>query len=201
MTRFQSGLRSAAALAAAVAISGCVNLGGGKPPAMLLTITPAASLSSDASRSTSAADAITVGVPAVPQAIAVTRVAVAESPVAISYVKDAVWVEPPARLFQRLLAETIAAKTGKVVVDPRQLSAAAGAQLTGTLLSFGIDAQRQQAVVVYDASISRDSGSKIETRRFESRISVAAIDAASIGSPLNQAANKVATDVAIWIGK
>jgi cholesterol transport system auxiliary component len=131
----------------------------------------------------------------------VTRVAVAESPVAISYVKDAAWVEPPARLFQRLLAETIAAKTGKVVVDPRQLNAAAGAQLTGILQSFGLDAQKQQAVVIYDASISRDLGKKVETRRFEARISVGEIDAVSIGAPLNQAANKVAADVAAWIGQ
>lgn len=197
MMRIQSGFLVAGALV----LSGCVNLGGGKPPATLLTITPAASISADATRSAAAADAITVGTPTVPQSIAVTRIAVAESPVAISYLKDAAWVEPPARLFQRLLAETIAAKTGKVVVDPRQLNAAAGSQLTGILQSFGLDAQKQQAVVIYDASISRDLGKKVETRRFEARISVGEIDAVSIGAPLNQAANKVAADVAAWIGQ
>lgn len=199
--RLQSSHMSAFAFAAVLTLSGCVNLGGGKPPAMLLTITADSRLAADTVRSASAAEAITIGVPSVPQAIAVTRVAVAESPVAVSYVKDAVWVEPPARLFQRLLAETVAAQTGKLVADPRQLNAAAGTQLTGSLQSFGIDAEKQQAVVVYDATISREMGKKIETRRFEARVRVSVIDAASIGSPLNQAANKVATDVAKWVGQ
>ena len=35
----------------------------------------------------------------------------------VAYVKDAQWVEAPQRLFQRLLSETVAAKTPLVVLD------------------------------------------------------------------------------------
>src|SRR3546814_5391887 len=39
-----------------------------------------------------------------------------------SYVADTQWVDRPGRLFQRLLSETIAANTGRVVLNPDQFS-------------------------------------------------------------------------------
>jgi cholesterol transport system auxiliary component len=196
MTHF----RTAMMLAALLALPACVNIGGGKAPPQLLSISPATGVGADTQRSATAGEAITISTPTVPQAIAVTRVAVSDGPVTIAYVKDAVWVEAPARLFQRLLSETVAAKTGKVVVDPRQFAMSPGTQLSGALLNFGIDAQRQEAVVTYDASISRDRGKRVETRRFESRVGVGVIDAVNAGAAINKAANKVAADVAAWVG-
>jgi cholesterol transport system auxiliary component len=194
-------VRIALIMATALALGGCVKIGaGGKPPAQLLTLTAADGVRANTQHSATAGDAMTIGVPMVPQAIAVNRVAVADGPVAITYVKDAVWVEPPARLFQRLLAETVSAKTGRVVVDPRQFAITPATQLSGSLLAFGIDAQAHQAVVTYAASISRDRGKKLETKRFEARVGVGAIDAMSVGTALNEAANKVAADVAVWVG-
>jgi cholesterol transport system auxiliary component len=196
MTHFRTALMMAALLV----LPACVSIGGGKPPPQLLNITAANGVGADTQRSATAGEAIVIGMPTVPQAIAVNRVAVSDGPVTIAYVKDAVWVEPPPRLFQRLLAETVAAKTGKVVVDPRQFAMTPGTQLSGTLLAFGIDAQRQEAVVVYDASISRDRGKRVETRRFEARVGVGVIDAVNSGTAINKAANKVAADVAAWVG-
>ncbi|MEY4271004.1 MAG: hypothetical protein RLZZ58_2220, partial [Pseudomonadota bacterium] len=37
--------------------------------------------------------------------------------------------------------------------------------------------------------------------RFESRVPVTDFDAASVGAALNTAANKVADDVAAWVGR
>ena len=73
----------------------------------------------------------------------------------VAYVKDAQWVEVPTILFARLLSETIAAKTGRVVLDPKQFTFDPGQRLTGTLQTFGLDADRMEAVLVYDAAVSR----------------------------------------------
>ena len=78
-------------------------------------------------------------VPAVPQALRTTRVPVYVDDTTIQYLEDAVWVEQPGALFARLLGETIAARTGRVVLDPAQYSHDPGTRLTGTLVRFGYD--------------------------------------------------------------
>jgi cholesterol transport system auxiliary component len=183
-----------------VALGGCVSFGA-KPPASLITLTSAQAIAADTARSAGAGDAITILTPLAPQAIANTRVAVADGATAIAYIKDAQWVEPPARLFQRLLSETVAAKTGKVVLDPRQFALAPGTQLSGALKSFGIDARAREAVVIYDAALSTDKGRTVQTRRFEARVPVGEVDAAEAGRALNRAANSVADAVANWLPK
>jgi cholesterol transport system auxiliary component len=177
----------------------CVSLGS-KPPALLLNLTPTQMVAANQTRSVATGEAISIAVPVAPQALATNRIAVTDGPVAIAYVKDAAWVEPPARLFQRLLSETIAAKTGSAVLDPRQFSIDSGTQVTGQLRAFGMDAATGEAVIIYDAALSRDKGKRIETRRFEARQSVGVIDGRSSGNALNQAANKVADEVAAWVG-
>ena len=184
--------------AAALSLSACVSFGGKAPP-LLLNLSSSVSVAANDMRSAGAGEAITIAVPVAPQAIATNRVAVSDGPVAIAYVKDAVWVEPPARLFQRLLADTVAAKTGKVVLDPRQFAVDPGIQLTGSLKSFGIDARTKQAVVIYDAAIIRGKGKRVDTHRFEARNSVAEITATASGAALNLAATTIAAEVAAWI--
>ena len=56
-----------------------------------------------------------------------------------------------------------------------------------------------EAVLIYDAAVSRGKDA-VETRRFEARVPVAALDAASAPAALNQAANQVAAEVAAWVG-
>ncbi len=182
----------------ALLLGGCVSLGQ-KPPASLLTLTSAEQLAADAGGKAAAGEAITILTPLAPQAIANTRVAVADGETAIAYVKDAQWVEPPARLFQRLLSETVAARTGRVVLDPRQFALAPGAQLAGALKAFGIEARSREAVIVYDAAFSTDKGRTVQTRRFEAREPVAEVGAREAGRALNRAANRIADQVAAWI--
>ena len=185
---------------AALPLSACISFGA-KPPPSLLTLTSAAALPANAGRTVTASDAIAISIPITPQAIATTRVAVSDGAIAIAYVEKAVWVEPPARLFQRLLGETIAAKTGKTVLDPRQAALTPAIQLNGQLLRFGIDAANSDAVIIYDAVMTRDSGKNVTTRRFEARSPAAAIEANASGAALNRAANQVAADVATWVGE
>lgn len=189
-------MRPFLALAAALAVSGCSF--GPKVPPVLMRLTPDAQLAAS-SRSGPQSGAITVVPPTAPAELNTPRVPVRTGATLVAYVKDAQWVEVPTIMFARLVSETIAAKTGRVVLDPKQFTFDPGQRLTGTLQTFGLDADRMEAVVVYDAAVSRGKES-VETRRFEARVPVAALDAASAPAALNQAANQVAAEVAAWVG-
>ncbi len=179
-------------------LAGCIRFGAEPPPA-LLTLAPAAPIAAGATQSSAQDRSITVQVPVVPQELAVTRVPVQSSATSIAYVKEAQWVEPPARLFARLLSDTLTSRVNMVVLSTRQGFTDPGAQLSGELREFGIDAGRSEAVVVYDATLQRAGSTAFEKRRFEARASVATIDANSVGPAINQAANTVATAVADWV--
>jgi cholesterol transport system auxiliary component len=187
-------------IAAMLPLSACISFGA-KPPPSLLTLTAAAARSVNSGIMVNADQAIGVGVPTVPQAIATTRVPVSVDASAIAYVENAVWVEAPARLFQRLLSETIAAKTGKTVLDPKQTALVPAMQLSGQLLRFGVDEASSDAVIVYDAVLTRDAGKTVITRRFEARSKAATITAKPVGEALNLAANTIATEIATWVGE
>lgn len=188
------------AAALALPLSACISFGA-KPPPSLITLTPAVTNAAGEARSVSAADAISIAIPATPQAIATTRVPVSVGGTAIAYVEKAVWVEVPARLFQRLLAETVRSKTGKIVIDPKQAAFVPSTQLGGQLLRFGIDEPTSEAVVIYDAVLSRGGGKPILSRRFEARSKAVTITAAPVADALNRAANKLASDVADWVSE
>ena len=187
-------------IAAALPLSACISFGA-KPPPSLLTLTSTSALSANAGQTVSASQAIGIAVPTVPQAIATTRVPVSVDATAIAYVQNALWVEAPARLFQRLLSETIATKTGKTVLDPKQTALVPAMQLSGQLLRFGVDEASSNAVIVYDAVLTRDAGKTVMTRRFEARSKAATITAKPVGEALNLAANSVASEIAAWVGE
>ncbi len=52
-----------------------------------------------------------------------------------------------------------------------------------------------------DAALIRADGTKLEKRRFEARIPVAEIAAQPVSVALNDGANKVAAEVADWVGR
>lgn len=187
-----------AALALPLALSGCLSFGA-KPPPTLMRLTATEARSATASRTAAAGSTITVVVPTVAQELRTPRVPVRTGQTQVAYIKNAQWVEMPSALFGRLLSETIAAKTGRVVLDPKQFTFDPGVRLTGTLETFGIQSDAMEAVAVYDAALARGADA-IESRRFEARVPVAAIDAASAGPALNQAANQIAAEVATWVG-
>jgi cholesterol transport system auxiliary component len=202
MTARQITARTFVLLAALpLALTACISFGGGKPPPSLLTLSPAVTLPVGETRSSSTAATITIGVPVVPQELSAPRVPVHQGGTAVAYVKEAVWVEPPSRLFARLVADTVTVRTGRVVLSNRQSQLDPGAQLTGELRMFGVDADRGEAVVIYDAVLVRGDAAVFEKRRFEARVPVSPIEAGPVGIALNRAANQVAADVADWVGK
>ncbi|HEX8644339.1 MAG TPA: ABC-type transport auxiliary lipoprotein family protein [Allosphingosinicella sp.] len=189
-------LRASIAAAAALALAACF---GGGAPAELLTLKSEQTRPVGTSRSAGPGEAITVAEPTVPVALQTTRVPVYVAPQTIQYLRRAFWADDPSELFRAVIAETIAARTGRVVLDPGQFSAEPGTRLAGQLLMFGLDADRMEAVALYDAVLERGRTSVV-TQRFEARVPVAVADAATVAPALNQAANQVAEQVAAWVG-
>jgi cholesterol transport system auxiliary component len=182
---------------AALLLSACSF--GPKVPPVLMRLTPDQTRPAGASQTATAAQTLTVVPPALPQELRTARVPVRTGGTAVAYLKNAQWVENPDALFARLVGETISARGGRVVLDPRQFALDPGTRLTGTLQSFGIDADTSEAVVIYDGVLARGSDT-VESRRFEARVPMPVVDAASAGPALNQAANRVAAEVAAWVG-
>lgn len=185
---------------AVLPLAGCISFGA-EPPKSLLSLTATEQVAVGQAQSSAGARTITIQTPVVPQALATNRVPVQTGATDIAYVKDAMWVEPPSRLFARLLSDTIGARSGRVVMSGAQSLADPGARLAGELRMFGVDAASSSAVVTYDAALVRDEGGALEKRRFEARVPVSAITAAPVGTALNEAANKVAGEVADWVGR
>lgn len=181
-------------------LAGCISFGAAPPPS-LLTLEPTSEIAVGQVQSTAGARTVQVQSLTVAQALATPRVPVQATPTTVAYVKDAVWSEPPARLFARLLGDTLSARTGRVVLSGAQALTDPGAQLGGDLRAFGLDATERVAVVTYDATLIRGQSTIVQKRRFEAKVPVGTIDAASAGPALNQAANQVATDVADWVGR
>ena len=118
---------------AAFTLAGCVSLTPDLPESMLV-LTPTAQAPAGSGGAATAAEAIAVLEPEAPAKLNVLRVPVQVDASNIAYLKDALWVEKPARLFRRLLAETIRVKSSKMVVDGDEPGLAADTRLRGTLL-------------------------------------------------------------------
>ena len=192
-------MRSLLTLAAALPLAACLSFGA-KPPPTLMSLSAESTVAVGTAHSTPATKGISVAIPSVPQSLLTPRVAVQTSPTAIAYLKNAQWVDTPNKLFRNLLAEVVAAKTGRVVADNRNFSIAPDTRLNGRLLNFGLDAPSQSVIVTYDAALIRSEGGPVETRRFEARAPVSTQDSPAVALALNRAANQVATEVAGWIG-
>jgi cholesterol transport system auxiliary component len=193
-------LKPLLALPAVLALAAC--LGGGRAPNQLLTLTAAEVRPPATPRTAGQGEAITVAVPTLPQALRTTRIPVYVSDTTIQYLTDGAWVENPGALFARVLGETIAARTGRVVLDPSQYSHNPGTTITGTLLKFGYDPAALQVVVVYDATMARPGANgTVVTNRFEARLPVPDATPATVAPALNQAANQVADAVAAWVAQ
>ena len=197
MRRFRAPLIAAAA---AATLSGCIGLGGKTPP-FLLTLDPEAEPQAGAARTAAEAVTLTILIPTAPQKLRTTRIPVQQDDASVTYVKDAQWVEAPSRLFQRLVSETVAARTSRVVLDEGQYLTAPGEQLAGQLMEFGVDARSNEVVVAYQAMLVAAGGKTVTQRRFEAREPIGGkVEAKPVGEALTRAANKVAVDVAGWLG-
>ena len=182
----------------ALALSGCLSLGK-DPPDSLLNLTPATQAAAGTGASGTSNTALAILDLQAPQKLNVTRVPVTTGDSSLAYLKDAEWVEKPADLFGRLLADTLRAKGNRLVVSGTDLEYAAATKLSGTLAAMEYDASRGAAVVRFDA-VLQTGDSQILTRRFESEVTGVSAEARPVGEALNRAANDVAGQVAEWVG-
>ncbi|RVT43913.1 ABC transporter [Sphingobium algorifonticola] len=181
------------------ALAGCVSFGD-KAPTQLLSLSSDARVAPGTTRIGGSGKSITVLPPETPKQLDTVRVPVQVDAVSVAYVKDARWVDSPRQMFQHLLSETIAASGSAIVLDPGQYSADPGRRLLGVLVDFGIDARTNSAIVTYDATLAPVGGQPVQRKRFSASVPVGTIDATGVGNPINQAANKVAAEVAAWVG-
>lgn len=182
---------------AALTLGGCISFGG-KAPDSLLALRADAVPAQDV-RSASAQTALTVVIPSVPQQLRTPRVPVTTGGTQIAYLKDAQWVEAPARMFQRLLSDTLAARGDRLVLNETELITGPGELLAGDLVEFGIDADRGEGVVTFVAMRMTNDGTRIAQRRFSAREPVGTLNPANAGAALNRAANRVAAEIAGWM--
>jgi cholesterol transport system auxiliary component len=186
-------------LAGVGTLAGCVSFGASEPPPFLMSLTSDIKVDGGAERSGQQTDALVVRLPTSPQKLNTLRVPVQTRATGIAYLKDAIWVDKPVRLFHGMLTETIAAKNDRLVLTSTQAGGKAEHYLSGELVNFGLDGPRLEVVVTYDA-VKMKVGQPIEKRRFEARESVYAAEPGPVGESLNKAANKVVNEVADWIG-
>ncbi len=191
-------IRAAAIGALALALAGC-GLTGPKPPPTLFTLAPDRPMAPGGGFTGKSADAIVVLDPATDRRLGVQRVAVQVDASNVAYLKKAMWVERPARLFGSLIAEAIRAKGNRLVFAQGDVEGTGRTQLGGRLLDMGYDAASASVVVRYDA-VRETPGGAVTTRRFEASEPVGKADPALVGPALNRAANKVAGEVADWVG-
>jgi len=191
-------IRIALALALSSALAGCLSFGG-KVPDSLLNLTPTSSVAAGTTINGDVAQAIAIEEPTTPAKLANTRVPVQIDDTNVAYVKDAMWVDKPSRLFRRLLGETIRAKGNRLVIDNDDPALTPKNQLRGTLIDFGYDARTSSVVVTYDA-VRDVNGTQVMTKRFSATVPGVLPEAAPVGAALNTAANDVAGQVADWVG-
>ncbi len=200
------------AVVGAAVLAGCgplVQIGGNDkaPPSLLALRATAVPAAGATSGTTDARATVLVLVPAVPGTLQTLRLPVTMTDTTVEYLTGATWAEQPNREFQRVLADTLAAK-GIPVLDPRQSTAAGGRTLSGTLLDFGLDVRNPAAAVVrvrYDAALTgvgvKGSAPPFATRRFDASVPVATQNPTDVAIALNTAANQVAADVAAWVAR
>ena len=189
--------RRALVPALALALAGCISLGK-DPPDALLNLTAANQAAAGTGAQGSSDSALAILDLQAPQKLNVARVPVTTGDSSLAYLKDAEWVEKPARLFGRLLADTIRAKGNRLLVSGTDLEFQADSKLSGTLSAMEYDATRGAAVVRFDA-VLQTGDSQVVTRRFEASVPGVPPEASAVGVALNQAANQVANDVAEWV--
>ena len=191
------------ALAALLLVAGCgplVQIGGNaKPPVSLLTLRATAAPLPYAGPA-KLADSIGVDLPVVPGALQTLRLPVTTSDSEITYLVGATWAEQPNRQFQRLLADTLAAR-GLAVIDSHQSAASPARTLSGTLRECGLDVRSGAIVRIrYDAQLASpgNRSAPLALRRFEVTEAAGDQRPAAIAAALNRAANRIAAEVADW---
>ena len=191
----------AAVVAGLLLLGGCINLGGGKAPGNLisLSVQPGPSAGVAMLKSTAKpGEALVVFEPQTDRSLSAVRVPVQVNDTSIAYLTDVTWIDHPSRLLRSLLAETIRGRGKRLVFEDDQAEAKGNSRLTGRLGAMGYDARSRSVVVRYDALQQLADGT-LKSRRFEAVKKGIAPKGPAVAAALNDAANEVAGQVADWV--
>lgn len=144
---------------------------------------------------------VVVEAPLPAAALRTLRIPVVTGDTSLAWLKDAQWLEPPARQFQGLLLDMLAAQPGIAAIDARLHSGPAQLRLTGTLDSLGVDvrdASRPVARVRFTAVLSGARGALVATAPFEAARPVDPASPDSVVRGLSEAAQEAARAAALW---
>lgn len=147
------------------------------------------------------ARAIVVETPLPVAALRTVRLPVATSDTRVAYLKDAAWLEPPARQFQRLLLDHMARQPGVAALDARLYDGVFERRLGGSLAEFGLDARaagRPAVTLRFDAVLTGARGALIAARPFTVTRPAASEAPRDVTDALNAAANEMAAAIAAW---
>ncbi|MEO6092548.1 MAG: ABC-type transport auxiliary lipoprotein family protein [Novosphingobium sp.] len=181
----------------ALLLAGCISLGP-KVPDHLIALSAEATAPAGELGGGNAAAAIVVLEPETDRSLDVQRVPVQVSASSVAYLKDASWIEKPARQFRGLLAETIRARNHGLVFEGVGFEGGAKRVLSGRLVSMGYDVPSGSVVVRFDALLT-GAGGELRAQRFEAKVTGVAAQANAVAPALNTAANQVAAQVADWV--
>jgi cholesterol transport system auxiliary component len=190
--------QAAGIIAPLLLLGGCVSFGVSKAPVRLIGLTAETSAPAGLTATARAGEALVVYEPQADRSLSVLRVPVQVDDSTIAYLKDATWVERPARLMRSLLAETIRAKGKRLVFEDDQPEARGTLRLTGRLIAMGYDGRSRSVVVRLDAMRQGADGTTT-MRRFEAVEKDVAPKGGAVATALNHAANAVAGQVADWV--
>jgi cholesterol transport system auxiliary component len=188
------------AVLAALPLSGCISFSP-KPPPRLMALSPTTPLAPGTAITAGDKQAVAIARLSAIPALATQRVLVTDGATEIAYLKGGLWAAQPTDLFRGLLSETISARTGRVVTDPRLLQIQPDTRLAGQISAFGLDGPGMAVTVTFDATLAHSGSDQIQSRRFQARVPVSSDQPAAVAIALNQAANQVAGDVADWVGR
>lgn len=193
----------ALALTVLLAVAACGPLvqvgGGGKPPGVLFTLrapppAPVVAVAVPIQRT------VLIDLPGVSGALQTLRLPVTEADTRVTYLVAAAWAEAPARQFQRVLVDTLAARPGTAALAAGAIDGRADRRLSGTLIEFGLDVRATPATHLrFDAVLTGPDRALIAVRRFERTEPVASNAPADVAVSLNRAANAAAADIAAWV--
>lgn len=205
MTRMQAlrptgrqAASGALAVMASLALAGCISFGA-KPPDQLFRLAAEDAAPAGAIATGQLSDAIVVLDPESDRSLDVLRVPVQVDVSNVAYLKDALWIEKPTRQFRSLLAETLRARSGRLVVEGGDFEATGKTLVGGRLLQMGYDAQKSAVVVRFDAMVTERGDPQVRSRRFEAVVNGVPAKAGIVGPALNTAANDVARQIADWL--
>lgn len=168
------------------------------PPALFVLTPPPGTAVAAGVEPVDPARAISVLAFNAPSMLATVRLPVMTDATSVTYLKDAQWAEPPARLIGRLIEQRLAG-VGVAVIDRRVTGRAAASVLGGTLRAFQVDvgSGAPRVVVRLDATLAGPGGTRL--RSFEREVPLARVDGTEAARAFNQAANLVAGDLVAWV--